>query len=95
MIVIYIFDWMCLSFMFGDFKGLIIGCKEDGMCEDYVGCCLCKFWFDMNDCICWKDFVIIILVIVVIERINLVIVVGVGVVVACLFYVWDNFIGFL
>jgi len=95
MIVIYTFDWTCLPLMSGDLKGLIIGRKEDGTREDYAGRRLRKFWFDTNDRIRWKDSAIIILVTVVTERTNLAIAVGVGVVVACLFYAWDNSTGSL
>ena len=95
MIVIYTFDWTCLPLMSGDLKGLIIGRKEDGTREDYAGRRLRKFWFDTNDRIRWKDSAIIILVTVVTERTNLAIAVGDGVVVACLFYAWDNSTGSL
>ena len=95
MIVIYTFDWTCLPLMSGDLKGLIIGRKADGTREDYAGRRIRKFWFDTNDRIRWKDSAIIILVTVVTERTNLAIAVGVGVVVACLFYAWDNSTGSL
>tara|TARA_B100000683_G_scaffold277701_1_gene338130 strand:- start:4891 stop:7131 length:2241 start_codon:yes stop_codon:yes gene_type:complete len=95
MIVIYTFDWTCLPLMSGDLKGLIIGRKEDGSREDYAGRRLRKFWFDTNDRIRWKDSAVIIIVTVVTERTNLAIAVGVGVVVTCLFYAWDNSSGSL
>ena len=96
MIIIYTFDWTCLPLMSGDIKGLIIGRKdEDGNRVDYAGRRKRKFFFDTNDRVRWKDSAIIILVTVVTERTNLAIAVGIGVVVAALFYAWDNSMGSL
>ena len=95
MIIIYTFDWTCLPLMSGDIKSLICGRQEDGTRVDYAGRRQRACFFDTNDRIRWKDSTIIILVTVITERTNLAIAVGVGVVVAALFYAWDNSTGSL
>ena len=92
MIIFYTFDWSCIPLMLGDVRGLFccFGRQPDGKRLDYAGRRKRACFADTNDRIRWKDSVIIILVTVVTVVSNLAIAVGIGVVVAAVFYAWDN-----
>jgi MFS superfamily sulfate permease-like transporter len=105
MVVIYTFDWSCLSLMTGNVRSLCIPGRREGEDAqesdkhpaknnthrvDYAGRRRRKCFADTTDRVRLQDTFLILLVTILTERTNLAIATGTGVVFAALLYAWDN-----
>ena len=95
MVVIYTFDWSCLSLMTGNVRSLCVPGRREGEDKgahrvDYAGRRRRKCFADTTDRVRLKDTFLILLVTILTERTNLAIATGTGVIFAALLYAWDN-----
>jgi len=94
MVVIYTFDWSCLSLMTGNVRSLCVPGRREGEDKahrvDYAGRRRRKCFADTTDRVRLQDTFLILLVTILTERTNLAIATGTGVVFAALLYAWDN-----
>ena len=94
MVVIYTFDWSCLSLMTGNVRSLCVPGRREGEDKahrvDYAGRRRRKCFADTTDRVRLQDTFLILLVTILTERTNLAIATGTGVIFAALLYAWDN-----